>query len=286
MKAWPRAGRWAMYVAIAILFAVACGFLSHWQFSRNAGREAANALIADNYDATPVAVDELLPEGSDFDPGDEWRQVVLTGEYLADKQVLARNRPRGNTSAYEALVPFRLDDGRVIVVDRGWVEPVSGVEASEVPDPPEGEVTVVARLRPSEAEPRNGRGAPEGQVATIWLPGIASDLADDGVAGEVVDDAYALMASEDPAPAAAPNQIDRPEQDPGPFLSYAVQWILFAVMGFGFIGYMIRTEIVAARAPEPDPDDDDDDDPLPPPRPKRRAPRPSDEDIEDALLDA
>ena len=37
MQSLPRAGRWAIYVALAVVFAIACAFLSNWQFTRNAG---------------------------------------------------------------------------------------------------------------------------------------------------------------------------------------------------------------------------------------------------------
>jgi hypothetical protein len=37
----------------------------------------------------------------------------------------------------------------------------------------------------------------------------------------MVTSAYGLMVSEDPAPAAAPNPLESPSDDPGPHLSYA-----------------------------------------------------------------
>src|SRR5690606_18624808 len=120
MKNASRIRRWSGYVVIAILFAVACAFLSNWQFTRNEQRAHANGLIANNYHAAPVPLDELVEGTSGFDPEDEWRPVELTGEYLADEQLLARNRAHGNTNAYESLVPFQLDDGRIMLVDRGW----------------------------------------------------------------------------------------------------------------------------------------------------------------------
>ena len=43
-----------------------------------------------------------------------------------------------------------------------------------------------------------------------------------------------------------------PSEDPGPHLSYAIQWILFAIMGFVFIWYMIRTERRHRREDEED----------------------------------
>ncbi|GAA5030282.1 hypothetical protein GCM10025738_10350 [Microbacterium fluvii] len=234
--------RWTAYVAVAIVFAIACAFLSNWQFTRNAERANELALVEANYDAEPVALADVLPEGSQLAATDKWQPVVLTGTYLSDQQLLVRNRAHGGTAAYEVLVPLQLDDGRVIVVDRGWLAPGSAQpEPDEIPAAPEGDVTVVARLMPGEALPSSGRSAPEGQVPTINLALIAETLPA-AQADRLELSAYALMASEDPAPATSPQQIDAPDADPGPHLSYAIQWILFAIMGFVFIGYIIRTE--------------------------------------------
>jgi cytochrome oxidase assembly protein ShyY1 len=232
--------RWSGYVAVAVLFAVACGFLSHWQFDRMSHRDAQLALIEANYDAEPVPLADLVPPGDRFDPADQWHPVLLVGEYLTDQTLLARNRAHGGTSAFEVLVPFRIDDGRVLLIDRGWVPPGEDQpEPDAIPAPPAGEVTVVARLKPGEPLPGSGRSAPAGQVPTINLPLIAETVA---AGGDLQDDVYGLMVSEQPAPASAPQALESPSEDPGPHLSYAIQWILFAVMGFVFIWYMIRTE--------------------------------------------
>lgn len=233
--------RWAGYLAVAIVFAIACGFLSNWQFARSEERNAQLDLVTANYDAEPVPLADLIPVGGELDPGDVWSPVILEGEYLADEQLLVRNRPHGGTSAFEVLVPLRTADDRVFIVDRGWVPPGrEQPEPDEIPAPPAGEVTVVVRLQPGEQLPRSGRTAPEGQVPTINLELIAATLGD---ADATVTSAYGLLVSEDPAPATRPAAPVAPSEDPGPHLSYAIQWILFAVMGFAFIWYMIRTEI-------------------------------------------
>lgn len=90
---------------------------------------------------------------------------------------------------------------------------------------------------------------------------------------DLVTAAYGQLVSEDPS-ADALGGFPSPTDDPGPHLSYAIQWILFAVMGFGFIGYVIRTEIVKAK-------EDAGERPV---RVKKRRDR--DADDEDALLDA
>ncbi|MFT4052382.1 MAG: SURF1 family protein [Microbacterium sp.] len=233
--------RWSGYVAFAIVFAIACAFLSHWQFTRNAERERQLALIAANYDADPVPLGDLVSSGDDgFDSDDQWRPVELVGHYLTEQTLLVRNRAHGGTSAFEVLVPFQTEDGAVFLIDRGWVPPGEDQpEPDEIPAAPSGTVTVIARLTPGEALRNATQSAPEGQVPTINLPLIAETTGLD----ELITGAYGLLVSEDPAPATAPTLLDAPSEDPGPHLSYAIQWILFAVMGFVFIWYMIRTEI-------------------------------------------
>ena len=127
--------RWSLYVVVAIGFAVACAFLSQWQFDRSESRSAELELIERNYDADPVPLDDLIGSDDTLDPQNEWRPVALEGEYLTDEQVLVRNRPHGGTSAFEVLVPFRDSDGRILIVDRGWVPPGEGESPDAVPAP-------------------------------------------------------------------------------------------------------------------------------------------------------
>lgn len=262
--------RWGVYLLIAAAFAVACVFLSNWQFERNEGREAQIALVENNYDAEPVALGDLITADGALQPDDEWRPVLLRGEYLADEQVLVRNRPHGGTSAFEVLVPFLDADGRVLIVDRGWVPPGEGDTPDAIPAPPSGDVEVVVRLRPGEPLPGSGRGAPDGQVPTIHLPTVAA-----GLDADVITSAYGQLVEETPRPTTSPGAFTSPTDDPGPHLSYAIQWILFGIMGFVFIFYMIRTEVVRHR-------EETEGAPTVKKRVRRRD---RDADVEDELLD-
>lgn len=262
--------RWGAYVALTIVFAVGCGLLSSWQWARRAEAVAAIERIEANFDAAPVPVEHLL-EGLDAVPADaEWHPVELVGEYLVEEQLLVRNRPRGGRPGYEVLVPFRLEDGRVFVVDRGWLPDGATAEGPDaVPDPPRGEVTVVARLRPGEPE-IPGRGAPEGQLATIHLPAVA-----ELVGAPTYTGAYGQLVSEEPAVAELPAPAVRPDEDEGPHLSYALQWITFGVLAFVGLVWAIRRERrIAALPPE---------EREAARRPDRRS---RDAEEEDAILDA
>lgn len=263
--------RWGGYVALVIAFAVACGLLSWWQWSRRADAVAEIQRIETNYDATPVDVRDVLADPGSWALEDEWLPVELHGRYLAEDQLLVRNRPYSGRSGFEVLVPFQLDDGRVFVVDRGWVPVGSSIEAPDaVPAPPDGDVTVVARLKPGEPE-LPGRSAPTGQLATIHLPSVAELTGPETYTG-----AYGLLASEDPAPGdARPAAAPKPAEDEGPHLSYALQWIAFGILAFVGLFWAIRRERRIAALPA--------EQQAAARAPKRR--RSEDSDYEDALLD-
>jgi cytochrome oxidase assembly protein ShyY1 len=264
--------RWGGYVALVIAFSIACGFLSWWQWSRNAERTAENTLISANWTLAAEPVADLVPATGFWHHDLEWREATLRGTYLADEQLLVRNRVRNDNPGFEVLVPLRLADGRVFVVDRGWLPIPTGNGLPQVPEAPSGEVSVVVRLQQSEPD-LPGRTSPAGQVASVDLLAIAGNLA--GVErSEVYTGAYGTMTSEDPSPAARPLAEPKPVADPGPFLSYAIQWIAFAVLAFVGLFWAIRRERRLSGLSREERDR------------FRQARRPSaDADYEDAILD-
>lgn len=262
--------RWGGYLLVVIVFAVACAFLSWWQWSRNAEAQAEVDRVAANYDEKPVAVDTVLPELGSWRLADEWRPVRLTGEYLTGDQTLVRNRPLNGVPGFEVLVPFRTADGRVLVVDRGWLGLGSKNDVPDhIPAAPRGEVTVVARLQKGEPV-LQGRTAPRGQIPSIDLHEMAERIGEPTYTG-----AYALLASEDPAPSDRLLLPAKPDPDLGPHLSYALQWIAFGVLAFVGLGWAVRHDRQVRR-------EEAEGVPRPVKTPRRR----SDADIEDELLDA
>lgn len=277
MKNWRFAlsRRWLGYLALVVAFAIACTLLSLWQIARRDEARADITRVETNWGAEPRPIEELLPELDAFDENLKWSPVTLTGRYLVDEQLLARGRPLDGNPGFEVLVPFQLDDGTVFIVDRGWVPPGSEQDApDDVPPPPTGEVTVVARLKAGEPT-LAGRSAPAGQVATINLPTIA-----DLVGLPTFTGAYGLLDSEEPAPATRPAAVVKPAPDEGPHLSYAFQWVLFALMAFIALGWAIRQEYRIRNADDPAERE------RAAERERRRAARPrTDAEVEDELLD-
>lgn len=261
--------RWAGYVIFVVVFAIGCGLLSWWQWSRNAEAQAEIDRVAANWDATPSAVADVLPRLSSWTLDDEWRPVELRGRYLRSEQTLVRNRVANGRPGFEVLVPLRLTDGRVFIVDRGWIALGDRQDVPRsIPSAPSGEVTVVARLRQGEPE-LPGRTAPRGQIPTVHLPTLA-----DEVGAPTYTGAYGLLASESPAPATRPQAMARPDPDLGPHISYALQWIAFGILAFVGLGWAIRHDRRMARVEAGE---------ILPERPTRGR---SDTAEEDALVDA
>ena len=239
--------RWFTYLAMAIVFAVACVLLSQWQFGRNQQTVAANSLVNRNYNAIAVAPAVLLPSRSSYRPTDEWRPVALTGKYLPAKELLVRDRVLGNNPGFEVLTPFRETNGDVFIVDRGWV-PIGKKQTAPdyVPPPPAGTARVTVRIQQSETV-LPGRVAPAGQISEINLPTVAKMTGLD----HVYTGSYGLLASETPKPSSRPIAAAKPVLDSGPFLSYAFQWILFALAGFSGLGWALRQEYLVRNAEDP-----------------------------------
>jgi cytochrome oxidase assembly protein ShyY1 len=213
---------WLGLTLAVVVFAVACFVvLAPWQFSRNAERGATNDAITRSFTAEPVPVSSLTSS-----PAHEWRTVSLTGSYLSDKEVAARLRTVQGEAAFEILTPFRLTDGTVVLVDRGYVRPVQGRQELTLPSyaaPPSGATTLTGRLRVDERDPR-GRAALPGdppQVYAVGSPVVAK------VAGLAIRPGYVQLTEHSPGVLGA---LPLPELDSGPFLSYALQWITFGVM--------------------------------------------------------
>ena len=72
------------------------------------------------------------------------------------------------------------------------------------------------------------------------------------VGGSVYTGAYGLLATETPAAADTPAPAIKPTPDEGPHLSYAVQWIVFALFGFFGLGYALRQEYRLINADDPE----------------------------------
>ncbi|MGV0791112.1 SURF1 family cytochrome oxidase biogenesis protein [Mycolicibacterium sp. XJ1819] len=233
---------WLALFVVAAAFAYLCfTVLAPWQLGKNAKTSRENAQISQSLTAEPVPVTTLLPHQDSAAPDEQWRRVTATGRYLPEAQVLARLRTVGAEPAFEVLVPFAVDGGPTVLVDRGYVRPVQGSQVPEIPPVPDGQVTISARLRDSEGlsqskEPFRADGVQ--QVYSINTGQIAQ------LTGVPLTGSYLLLAEDQPGTLGV---IGLPHLDAGPFLSYGIQWISFGIIAPIGVGYFVYAEIRQRR---------------------------------------
>jgi len=237
---------WLAFIALVVGFAVICyTLLAPWQFGREEQRQAQERAIAAADAAPPVPLAELAPAGATVGSDVEWRRVVATGTYLPESEAVVRLRVVDGRPAVEVLTPLRLDDGRVITVDRGWVAVENGRQTPAYPAPPPGTVTVTARLHADEADPSNrpvvrGDGPPQLYAldSRVLGPTVGLDLAS------------GYLQLEDGAPGVlGPLPVTPSVGGLAPFtnFSYALQWLTFGLIALIALGYFIRLEVLQRR---------------------------------------
>ena len=233
---------WLALFVVVIAFAYLCfTVLAPWQLGKNTKTSRENAQISRSLNAEPVPLTSVLPQQDSSAPDEQWQRVTATGHYLPDRQVLARLRVIEGEPAFEVLVPFAVDGGPTVLVDRGYVKPEQGSRVPPIAPAPGGTVTIVARLRDSEPSPEGKapfRQDGAQQVYAINTPQISA-LLDVPLTG-----AYLQLIEDQPGGLGA---IALPHLDAGPFLSYGIQWIAFGILAPLGLGYFIVSEIRARR---------------------------------------
>ena len=226
--------RWVAWLFLAIAFAIACGFLSNWQFNRRAEALAQMNQVSSLYNSAPVPV-----QNQPFKATDEWRPVSIQGHFLPGNALLVRNRPLDGDPGFLELLPFQAESGVIYAVEAGWLPADERLNPPKVfPVPTATEQSIWGRERPSE--PTLNRSAPNGQIATINLPTFTKLI---GAKDQVQETFYVSLGESNFAKAGFPKLLPMPQLDEGNHLSYAIQWIIFAVLAFGALVWAVRQEI-------------------------------------------
>ena len=101
---------------LALIAVLLFAQLGRWQWHRAAEKTALAAAFAagTNAPASPLGgrTTASLPR---------YAQLIVSGHYDPARQFLLDNMSEGGQAGYEVLTPLRLEDGRWLLVNRGWV---------------------------------------------------------------------------------------------------------------------------------------------------------------------
>lgn len=245
--------RWVVTTVLVALLAVAMIRLSEWQWSKHTIRNEQISRVQANRRGGVVHLTDVVRGTDTVDEQKRWRSVQVTGSYDPARTIVVRLRSVGDQSGFEVVTPLRTSDGTTVLVDRGLLaRPDAAARPAAVPEPPARPVTVIGYLR----SPETGGTAPVGGIVrAIDVAAITPTLP------YPVVDGYLALTVSDPADDASFTHLQPPSDDPGPYLSYSVQWVIFAVIAVGGLLFLAFDEVrggrirarLRAAAPQPHP---------------------------------
>lgn len=243
--------------ALVLAVAVTCVALGQWQLDRLAQVRAVNERLAARMVAAPAPLLELLEVAPAEDV--EFRRVEVTGVLVPTEEVLQRNRTLDGRQGLHALTPLALEDGRTLLVRRGWVP----ARLSEPPvaeaAPPPGRVALAGIVELPVPQPRRGARDPDtGVLARVFHADVTR--LDGQVTGDLLpvvlrltEAPVPLEAGAAPAPpgpdGALPVVLAPPTLDEANHRSYAVQWHVFAVLAVVAHAASLRSRLRRSGTP-------------------------------------
>jgi surfeit locus 1 family protein len=215
-----------IFTVLTIVLCVAFFKLGRWQWNKGELRQA-------EYDRFAAGAERVIPLGSrGVEQVPRFQKISLVGHLDPDHQFLLDNRSYQGRAGFEVLTPLQRPNGRIVLIDRGWV-PFSGLRERlpGVALKPRDTVTIVGRMDnlPSPGL-ASGRAAPSPQGPWPKVTAFPSMSQLSAALSVPLEPEIVLLD---------PKEEDGyvrdwhpPGMEPIRHWSYAVQWWSFAVVLF------------------------------------------------------
>lgn len=238
--------------AVLAAFLILVG-LGTWQLQRKAWKEGLLATLEERLSAAPVPLPPTVEWSRLSQSGDEFRRVSLTANFLHDREALVYTvgsslrdgAPSG--PGYEVFTPARLANGRIVMVDRGFV-PENRRDPADRPDGQvTGRVQITGALRWPEI--RSVFTPADQPDRNLWFVRDSEAIA----AAKNLDAAPFYVAQEAPsAPGGWPQPARLVPRLPNTHLQYAVTWygLAFALLVVS-LAWLFRRRERAAGSSDP-----------------------------------
>jgi surfeit locus 1 family protein len=197
--------------------------LGTWQVERLFWKEGLIAQRQASLHATPVPVPGSLDDGRPL----EFHPVRASGEFLNDRELYLNEQSARGTAGFQIITPFRLADGHIVMIDRGFVPTDRKSPDSRMDGLIAGPTTVTGLLRlPSDGKP--SYFTPDNEPSRnswffIDLPAMAKAAGLDAVLPFYVD------ADASPVAGGLPQGGQTITDMPNNHLQYAFTWYALAL---------------------------------------------------------
>ncbi|MBM3597106.1 MAG: SURF1 family protein [Alphaproteobacteria bacterium] len=222
----PRRLFWPTTISLgAVLITASLGI---WQVQRLHWK---TALIADRQARVEAPALAELPADAAAAQAAEFRRIKVTGSFRHEREAhLAATTDRGNVG-FQIITPFRLANGREILINRGWVPTARRDAATRAAGQVAGEVTIEGLIRPG-GKPGWFAAPPNDVRRNLWiwldLEAISAEL------GVSPAPAFIIDAGPAPNPGGLPLGGQTRVALPNDHWQYALTWFglsaVFAIM--------------------------------------------------------
>ena len=212
--------------------------LGTWQLGR---LQWKNDLI-DSFEARIAAPPVTVPAGGAAIDPIEFRQLDLTGRFLHEKEIFLTGRTYEGNAGFHVVTPFELADGRLILINRGWVSEGYKDPAKRAFSRVDGPTTVAGILRKPG---QKGYFVPENEPAKgFWFTLVPAEINAHLGLGTVAIDSFYADAIRTSAVVTLPIAAKTELNLRNAHLSYALTWYGIAL---ALIGVYVAFHMQAGR---------------------------------------
>lgn len=219
-----------LLTSFSIFFVIVFVFLGVWQIERAAHKEGLLQAFNAEQESPPI---RLTSQSSD------WSRVFVDGIFDSSRQILIDNQIHKGKVGYKIFTPFRFDDNKIVLVDRGWI--AQGQSRSDLP-----QLNILekkSRIIATVTSPEQGVLAGSELLTNEW-PRVSQTKAVEVIASAFKEPILDIVLVLDPGSSQITEfiQIKPFAITPVKHYGYAMQWFTMSIVLLGMFLYALKRE--------------------------------------------
>ena len=219
-----------LLTSFSIFFVFVFVFLGIWQIERAANKEGLLQDFNSEQESPPTRLTSQSPN---------WSRVFVDGVFDSSRQILIDNQIHNGKVGYKIFTPFRFDDNKIVLVDRGWIG--QGQSRSDLP-----QLNILekkSRIIATVTSPEQGVLAGSELLTNEW-PRVSQSKAVEVIASAFNEPILDIVLVLDPGSSQITEfiQIKPFAITPVKHYGYAMQWFTMSIVLLGMFLYALKIE--------------------------------------------
>jgi len=219
-----------LLTSFSIFFVFVFVFLGIWQIERAANKEGLLQDFNTEQESPPTRLTNQSPN---------WSRVFVDGVFDSSRQILIDNQIHNGKVGYKIFTPFRFDDNKIVLVDRGWIG--QGQSRSDLP-----QLNILekkSRIIATVTSPKQGVLAGSELLTNEW-PRVSQSKAVEVIASAFNEPILDIVLVLDPGSSQITEfiQIKPFAITPVKHYGYAMQWFTMSIVLLGMFLYALKRE--------------------------------------------